>query len=392
VTEPLAPPPVTPAGWYPDPTGAAAWRWWNGHAWTAFASGGEPEQRKPRLPRWLSVPVVVCGPLVALGLIVLVATDPIAFLLGLVPMVIVLPVVAWLDRVEPEPRASRAHALLWGASVAVLVALIANTVTAFAAGEVVAMVVSAPLVEEAMKGLGIVWAVRRREVDSVSDGVVYAAWVALGFAVVEDMSYFAMASVEGALLPVFIVRALLTPFAHPLFTVWMGLAIGRAVRDRRPLMPTALGGYGLAVAAHMAWNGSLAIGEIDDDITDDVAAGVLLVAMLLFVALFVSVTIALIMMRRKEQRRFERMMPFLAARYGLTSAEAAMFVDWKAVLRARRSLPRKMRPRFDHVHAVLARLSMLHERLGEIEPAAERVLANQLAVARAALDVRAEPG
>src|SRR5688500_10866251 len=26
-------------GWYPDPSGQAAWRWWNGTEWTANASG-----------------------------------------------------------------------------------------------------------------------------------------------------------------------------------------------------------------------------------------------------------------------------------------------------------------------------------------------------------------
>jgi hypothetical protein len=27
-----------PPGWYPDPAGAKAWRWWDGYAWTEFAS------------------------------------------------------------------------------------------------------------------------------------------------------------------------------------------------------------------------------------------------------------------------------------------------------------------------------------------------------------------
>ena len=67
-------------------------------------------------------------------------------------------------------------------------------------GETAAIVVSAPLFEEAAKGMGVYWAVRRREVDGVSDGIVYAGWVALGFAVVEDATYFALADVEGDLL------------------------------------------------------------------------------------------------------------------------------------------------------------------------------------------------
>jgi hypothetical protein len=28
----------TPPGWYPDPSGWAAWRWWDGDAWTGYAS------------------------------------------------------------------------------------------------------------------------------------------------------------------------------------------------------------------------------------------------------------------------------------------------------------------------------------------------------------------
>jgi RsiW-degrading membrane proteinase PrsW (M82 family) len=300
-------------------------------------------------------------------------------------MLIVLPVLSWLDRVEPEPRASKAHAIMWGGSVAVLISLIVNTVTAVVAGEVASMVLSAPLVEEAMKGLGIYWAVRRREVDGVTDGVVYAGWIALGFAVVEDMSYFADASIDGVFVLVFVIRAILTPFAHPLFTIWTGLAIGRAVRDGRSVFPAALWGYGLAVVCHMAWNGSLALGDIRSDIDEDVAGWFLLIAMLLFVALFISVAVTLFIMRRREQQRFERMWPFLVQRYGLSDDEAAMFQNWSQLLRSRRRLPRPQRRRFDHVHAVLARLSLLHERLNEIDPSVERVLAAQLVEARAAL-------
>ncbi|MDJ0771695.1 MAG: PrsW family glutamic-type intramembrane protease [Ilumatobacter sp.] len=384
MSEPSLPPPATtPAGWYPDPTGDSDWRWWNGSAWTAF-TGGASRERRPRLPRWLSVPVTICAPLLALGLIVMVAVEPVVVAAGLVPFVIVLPVLSWLDRVEPEPRASRAHAVLWGASVAVVVALIANGVVAVAFGEIAAVVISAPVAEEAIKGLGVVWAVRRREVDGVSDGVVYAGWVAIGFAVVEDMTYFSIASVEGAFLPVFIIRAILTPFAHPLFTFWTGLAIGLAVRRGRPLW-TAWWGYALAVITHAMWNGSLAFGDIVGDVTEDVATRVVFLAAALFVALFVAVAITLIVMRRRERDRFDHMLPFLAQQYGLTPAEAAMFSGWQQLLRQRRALPRSARPAFDHVHASLARLSAQHERLGAIDPATERVLATQLAQARARL-------
>ena len=341
--------------------------------------------RKPRLPRWLSVPVAVCAPLVVLGLIALAFLQPLAVVAGLVPMAIVLPGLSWLDRVEPEPRAARVHAILWGATVAVSVSLIVNTVVALVVGEIAAMVLSAPLVEEGAKALGIYWAVRRREIDGLSDGVVYAGWVAVGFAVVEDMSYFADASIEGALVPVFVIRALLTPFAHPLFTFWIGFAIGRAVRDGRRLVPAAAWGYGLAVASHAAWNGSLAFGDITDDVDDDVALGVVMIAVVLFIAMFTSVVATLFMMRRRELRRFVIMWPFLVKQYALAPAESAMFLDWANLLRMRRRLSRRQRRRFDDVHAALARLSLLHERMNDIDPGVERVLVAQLDEARSAL-------
>jgi RsiW-degrading membrane proteinase PrsW (M82 family) len=367
----------------------AGWRWWNGSSWTTFTERDSPSPasptRKPRLPRWLSVPVAWTAPPVAVAIVVLAAFETRAVLAGLVPLLIVLPVVAWIDRVEPEPRASRAHALLWGASVAIVVALVCNTVVQVVAGETAAMVLSAPLAEEAMKALGVVWAVRRGEVDGVSDGIVYAAWVALGFAVVEDMSYFAIASVEGSLAPVFVLRALLTPFAHPLFTFWTGLAVGRAVRAGRPLLRSAWWGYAIAVACHMTWNGALSIGQINTDIDDDVAGAVILATAALFVLLFAAVAIALVKLRGSERRGFVAAVPGLVLRYHVAPDEAMVFAEWRRMRRHRRGLPRRARRDFDRVHAALARLWLLAERRGRPEPEAERVLISQLDVARADL-------
>jgi RsiW-degrading membrane proteinase PrsW (M82 family) len=372
-----------PAGWYPDPFGVRVWRWFDGTSWTSFASDGSSAgtdaARRPRLPRFLSPPVLVCGILTTLVLLVIAADSPWAIIAGLVPLVIVLPVLSWLDRVEPEPRSSKVHAILWGACVATVVASIVNSIVGLMFGEVVAMVASAPLVEEGAKALGVVWAVRRRDVDSLTDGIVYAGWVAIGFAVVEDITYFAVADVEGALLPVFVVRALMTPFAHPLFTFWTGLAIGRAVRRGRPIWPSALWGYGLAVATHVAWNGSLVLSEVTYNVDEDVGTTVILVAMAVFFVFFVAVTATLIVMRRRERERFVASMPSLVLRYNIAPDEAAMFIrGWRHLLHERRQLSRGSRHTFDRLHASLARLSLLHERPGEMDAAKHRLLADRL--------------
>lgn len=319
-----------------------------------------PERRR-RLPVFLSPPVAVCA-IATLGLIgFLSVVSPWSVLAGLIPLAIVLPVLGWLDRIEPEPRSSRAHALLWGATVAIVAAGVVNTAVGLLAGEIAAIVVSAPVVEEIAKALGVVWAVRRGEVDGVSDGIVFAGWVALGFAVVEDMTYFAIADGEGAFVATVILRAFLTPFAHPLFTFWTGLAIGIAVRRRRRIWPAMLWGLALAVVSHAMWNGALVFADVTYTGDEVVSGLVVLAAIGLFVCLFVAVAIALVVMRRREQQRFVAAVPGLVLRYSVSPHEAAWFVDWRTVLRHRRSLPRPDRRHFDRLHGVLARLSTVSD-------------------------------
>jgi RsiW-degrading membrane proteinase PrsW (M82 family) len=377
MTEPLRLDPPAPApGWYADPWAVSNWRWWDGAAWTPHVSHGPDSEHKPRFPAWLSVPVLIFGVIAVPIVALLLLSTPAAVGLGLVPLIIVLPVLAWLDRVEPEPWSSRLHAVLWGATVAGVVSGVVNTIVAFAVNDVAAAVVSAPLIEELTKGLGIYWAVRRHEVDSVMDGIVYAGWVALGFAVVEDFLYFVDAADDGFLVQVFIVRALLTPFAHPLFTAWTGLGIGIAVAKRKPLLLGGLVGLTAAVATHAAWNGSLSLAESS---ANDY---VIVVAALGFIALFVAAAIAVYVIRRAQQHRFVAAIPFLASRYGLDPKMVATFSNWRVMLRSRRRLPRRKRSQFDAAHAALARLALLHERPGQLDTVAEKRLVDQLNRAR----------
>lgn len=363
-----------PAGWHRDPWGAAPWRWWDGRTWTAHVTAATAT-RRPRLPAWLSVPVIL-GVLVSGWFIVDIATNvPMAILLGLVPVCIVGPVLIWLDRVEPEPWSARVHAVLWGGFVATAVSGIVNSVVDVTVGTGAALVVSAPFVEEIMKALGIWYAVRRKELDGVMDGVVYAGWTALGFAVVENFLYFGLADQEGQLLAVFILRALLTPFAHPLFTAWTGIAVGRAVASGRPVLRSALGGLVLAILCHAAWNGAASYGA-------EISGLVVLGAFAMFVVLFFAVAVTLRRMRRRDQARFVQLVPWLAWRYGMAEHEVAVFAEWDHMLRVRKSLSKPQRQYFDGVHAALARLAHLHDQPGDTDPATEWALASRLTDAR----------
>lgn len=312
-------------------------------------------------------------------LVATVVREPIVAALALVPLVFIVPVLVWLDRLEPEPWTSRLHAFLWGATISVLVSGVVNSVVLLNVSETAAAVVSAPLIEETMKGLGILWAVRRREVDGPVDGLVYAGWIGAGFAMVENLEYFLVASADGVLADTFVARALLTPFAHPLFTAWTGLAIGVAVARNWRLPWAAWWGWLIAVGLHAAWNGSIvAAVELDDE-------RILLVAALAFLVVFVLTLLMVLAVRRAERRTYLASVPFLAQRYEIPMHEVGAFCTWPEMLAARRSLPADRRRRFDDTHAALARLAALHARPGPTDPVEEERLAGQLSDARSAM-------
>lgn len=262
--------------------------------WTTY--GKSSARTKPKARRWISTPILVAIGPVALLVLLMVLSSPLTLPLALIPLALAFQVFVWLDRVEPEPGASRIHALLWGASVAVLISIVVNTSVAALFGEAVSAVLSAPIIEEATKALILVACVRRGEIDRPMDGIVYAGWSALGFAAVENMLYMSETSSPAELLGVFIVRGILTPFAHPLFTMWIGLLVGIAAQQGRNKLGYGLVGYVIAVSLHMAWNGSLVLGAMWG------SALLIAVSGVAFIALF-TVTATALLLRRREVAR-----------------------------------------------------------------------------------------
>jgi RsiW-degrading membrane proteinase PrsW (M82 family) len=214
---------------------------------------------------WVTMIVLGLGGLL-IAILVLISAGPggalVITLLAAVSFPVLILICFWLDRYEPEPGRYRLAALGWGAVVAVGFSLVTEQVL-FAVpdtSDFIDTAVTAPVLEELGKGLFLVAIVifRREQVHGILDGIVYAALVGIGFAFVEDILYY-LGSLNSDLASVFLVRGIIGPFAHPLFTSATGIGIGIAVTTKRPVVRIVapIAGYLLAVAMHAIWNGSL---------------------------------------------------------------------------------------------------------------------------------------
>ncbi|WP_432477028.1 PrsW family intramembrane metalloprotease [Nocardioides sp. GXQ0305] len=243
----------------------------------------------------------------------------------------------WLDRYEPEPRWLLALGLLWGGFVATAGALLVQGLGGWVIGftEEESLALVAPVTEEFTKGLFLVlllwW--RRNELDGILDGIVYAGMVGIGFAFIENILYLAaayngsdgMAGGPGALTSVFVVRCLVSPFAHPLFTTFTGIGVGIAVnsRSRAVRVVAPLAGYAVAVVAHAIWNASTLSGF----------SGFVGTYLALMAPVFVGMVALAVWARRSEQRMLVASLTDAAER-GLIPATD---IGWLVSLQARRT-------------------------------------------------------
>lgn len=297
--------------------------------------------RPVRVQKWL---VVMAG--LALASVVAYSSHTSSALwLALVPLTYTVPIFMWLDHLEPEPPAMRWNAFLWGAGVSVLVASFVNEIFMASFGLVAAAVISAPFIEEIMKLRGITYAAKRHHIDSPLDGAVYAGYVGLGFAAVENVIYFSNAIEEDALGITFVVRGLLSPLAHPYFCIWAGLMVGRAVANGRSPRLAALRGLFVAIPLHASWN---------------LAASAPMLSFLLLghVALFVILMRRLRRLRHKEILIVQSRLRQLAFTHNLSPLELEIYGDARATRRFRRGLARSERRAFDQRRALVTRYAM----------------------------------
>ena len=304
-------------------------------------------------------------------------------LLALLPLALVLFAVRWIDSWAPEPRSALVFALLWGAGISIVSALvvdlgvqitIAASAGALAGSDFASAVVQAPIVEEVAKGFGVLvlfWAVRRH-FDGPNDGVVYASTIAAGFAFSENIQYFGLALTEGTaqtLGVTFLLRGVFSPFAHVTFTICIGLALGLAARrgaSKGGAVGYFLFGLAPAIALHALWNGATFVLAGD--------ASVLLYYVVVQVPLFIAAILVVVFLRRQEARITLRRLHEYSQAGWFTAAEVSMLGTGAGRRQAlvwgnRQDRPKKVAMR--HFIADATRLAFVRDRLvrGQNTPA-----------------------
>ena len=209
----------------------------------------------------LAIVVVQRGPASALA----------GLFLALLPIPLLVALILYLDRLEPEPRALLAAMFGAGAGIAVITALLGHALGTGVittpdlgphAGRVAAVTVGAAIggaiVTETLNGLVLLALLgsRRTEIDGAHDGVVYASMIGLGFALVANLYAYGVAWNSGvsSLAEEFMRRGIFGPLFQALFTSMIGLGIAYAASRRSGSRQS--GGY---VAIAVGWAAAVAL-------------------------------------------------------------------------------------------------------------------------------------
>lgn len=263
--------------------------------------------------------------------------------MAFLPAPFYLAVLLWIDRFDPEPAWAIAGAFAWGALFALIVSFVINSLFGVVAssligqqGESLTAIVSAPVIEEGTKGLGLIVLLLfvRREFDGVVDGVFYAGIIALGFATVENVLYYGRDYNAGGFSVALVTgftRGVLSPFSHALFTSMTGIGCGisRETHDRTVRFAAPFIGYVAATIMHGFWNAiASAVG----------GAAYYVAYALVWVPLFVIFLGAVFYMARREQSIIRKQLAPEVAAGLLTEADvqlAASLLDrvrWMAAV------------------------------------------------------------
>jgi protease PrsW len=240
----------------------------------------------------------------------------VGLLLALLPIPLLLAVILYLDRLEPEPRALLAAMFGAGAGIAAITAFVGRalhtgviTIPELGPHPVqpapvgLGAALGGALVAESLQGavmLALLWS-RRTEIDGAHDGVVYASMIGIGFAMVANVYAFVEAQRAGvtALVEAFAGRGIFGPLWEALFISMIGLGVAYAAARRGSQGYWAIAvGWVAAVALSTLWNYSAGKGGV-----------ALAATYLILLAALIAVVVIVVADRRRIVAMITRFLP-----------------------------------------------------------------------------------
>jgi RsiW-degrading membrane proteinase PrsW (M82 family) len=202
----------------------------------------------------------------------------VSVLVVLIPSLLVITVLWWLDRYEKEPLWLLGIVFFWGAIPTMVFSLLTQILLdpplAAMLGHSILyplanMSIVAPLTEETFKALILLalFVFYRQEFDGVMDGILYGALIGFGFSVVEDTVYLMRSLLEGGGWAewgtMVALRVGLYNLNHSVFTACVGVGFGLARNTQKTwkwvLYPVL--GWAVAVSLHGIHNAGTVLAE-----------------------------------------------------------------------------------------------------------------------------------
>lgn len=342
-----------------------------------------------------------------LALLVLGPAGMVLVPLAAVPVLVIGTAIWLLDRWRPQSLLVMTLCLLWGAVVSVVMTLvlglgaeIAYQLTQDQAPGMVSSVVFAPLIEETTKAalLLVITLAARRHLDGPFQGLLLGSLIGLGFGFTEDLLYMATATLESGAAAggaMFVLRGVLTPFAHVAFTGVIGLFLGMGARRSGATGPLLMFAAGLpaGMVLHGLWN-------LVSEVTGEQTLRTVVAAGLMGMICFAGWMGAMLVLRDQEVRSTRGALRDYVPSGWLTPSEAELFGSWAGRRRAlawasRFPEAKRTMRRMIRISAVLAavRLRLLRNPHSSwAEWTEERRLLEELTVMRARMLQRAGLG
>jgi RsiW-degrading membrane proteinase PrsW (M82 family) len=188
----------------------------------------------------------------------------VSLVVAIAPMMAILLFIWWIDRYDREPLKYVFFAFFWGGFGAVILSILGTEVSIKVLGGAIysphfdtTAVLVAPAIEELMKGLIVLFFLRLRHFDNMTDGLLYGAASGLGFGMTENFLYFAQyASYAPGYewLNLLFMRSMMTANMHAAASATFGAGISKLKDGGREALVSVALYYFLAVFLHSTWN------------------------------------------------------------------------------------------------------------------------------------------